>query len=609
MWENIVNQTENRYAKVQKSFEFQEQPRNLPPQIDFSYGTETAIGEGIGLTGDVLGEIVALPLEFVAPYLPELPERVTKGLQAIQQGVANSNTASFVNNWIQQNPQDWQKIKNYGNMATGGLFGASAKTILNTTALNTPTLVRGGIIGDALDKVPAVQRTLGLQEGGGLPFYSAQIPSMLGEYGTTGVKTLKSLFSPSDTAFEREMNITRTKADEIGSGAEGSNETAELMLGQMGRESPLLSTMSEKTYLERGADVSDTENLTAAVSTTYTRANNPNPIPKKVAQRYAKHIQSQVDSKGTVHIKNPNAEAGAGNAEAAGSSSATAPIAVKSLKGKTRETYLNTINAKNKSQQTTLTPEQTVELLQVSGAVDISTYRKYFAKDFDQPSVAIDTLLRARLKDSLGKKLQEGELKALKAFNRIPVKKGTKQRVATVKDDAGNILSNDNIMDIQSVPKDSFLTLQQTFLSRQKALGGANAFISVDPVKQRMYTGISDKHDIFGVNPIGGKNAMTAIPIVSTDYATGKYGKGAGLADSSTYRGKQQAILKEIKKTEQLTGVKINPQESPTAYNRRAIREMGKVKSSLSDQATVARRAAKTAGFGGLLTARGYDEE
>ena len=493
----------------------------------------------------------------------------------------------------------------------------SGKNLINDTAFNMPTNVRGGVVGDVLDKMPRVQKAMGIAtdkqiptasgkvKGAGLPYYTKGLTglSVGGEAATSLFNTVKSKLNPKDAAFERVTGFPKQKAMEIMEGAEGATETAELMGRQMRKDTSLLSPISKKTYLAEGIDANSTGDIAEAVGNRFVRANTPNPVPDKVSERFAKHIQAQVGSKGTVSIKNP---ARVGSQEASGQASVAANV-IKSLQGNARKMYLNAVKTES------LTPEQTVEFLQVSGAIDVATFRKYFKKDFEAPTQAIGILLRARHKESIGKVLGASEKKALAAFNKIPVKKSTGMRVAAVKDDAGNILSNDKIADIKKVPKDSFLTTQQAYRSSQKELGGANAFISVDPVKQRAYVGISDKHDIGGLNPLGGDNIITAQPIVSIDYVKGTYGKGAGLADSTRYKGNTTAINEANKNVEGILNVNKRPSETGRQFVRRGINEAD-IRVTLDDQRKVAGRAAKLGGAGmltgaGIAAATSKDEE
>ena len=145
-------------------------------------------------------------------------------------------------------------------------------------------------------------------------------------------------------------------------------------------------------------------------------------------------------------------------------------------------------------------------------------------------------------------------------------------------------------------------TTQQAYRSSQKELGGANTFISVDPVKQRAYVGISDKHDIGGMNPVGGENIITAQPLVSVDYVTGTYGKRAGLADSTKYKGNTAKLAQANKNVEGMLGVNKRPSETGRQFVRRGIGEAD-IRVTTEDKKKVAQRAAKLGGAGMLTGA------
>jgi len=584
------------------------------------------------LDKDELPSWWAMPTPMGQVGLNTTPEQKRKlGLQSLNTGADFTPVVGEIKS-IKEGVEDFSK----GNIGMGmlGLAGGlplalgygprvaksmikSGKNLINDTAFNMPTNVRGGVVGDVLDKMPRVQKAMGIAtdkqiptasgkvKGAGLPYYTKGLTglSVGGEASTSLFNTVKSKLNPKDAAFERVTGFPKQKAMEIMEGAEGATETAELMGRQMRKDTSLLSPISKKTYLAEGIDANSTGDIAEAVGNRFVRANTPNPVPDKVSERFARHIQAQVGSKGTVSIKNP---ARVGSQEASGQASVAANV-IKSLQGNARKMYLNAVKTES------LTPEQTVEFLQVSGAIDVATFRKYFKKDFEAPTQAIGILLRARHKESIGKVLGASEKKALAAFNKIPLKKSTGMRVAAVKDDAGNILSNDKIADIKKVPKDSFLTTQQAYRSSQKELGGANAFISVDPVKQRAYVGISDKHDIGGLNPLGGDNIITAQPIVSIDYVKGTYGKGAGLADSTRYKGNTTAINEANKNVEGILNVNKRPSETGRQFVRRGINEAD-IRVTLDDQRKVAGRAAKLGGAGmltgaGIAAATSKDEE
>jgi len=96
-----------------------------------------------------------------------------------------------------------------------------------------------------------------------------------------------------------------------------------------------------------------------------------------------------------------------------------------------------------------------------------------------------------------------------------------------------------------------------------------NAFVVVDPNKEKMYTMLSDGHDMFGLNPVGGHGLITASPLIESSYKTGAKYNNKQIKKKATPRKVQQAI----KETERTTGVKKQAKETPEAYTKRALLE------------------------------------
>jgi len=151
-----------------------------------------------------------------------------------------------------------------------------------------------------------------------------------------------------------------------------------------------------------------------------------------------------------------------------------------------------------------------------------------------------------------------------------------KLKMAPVRDGDRQIVGGNQISDIKK-PR-GYFAVQQSFTSRQQELGGMNAFLAIDPYNEKMYTGLSDGHDIFGINPIGGHGVLTVQPLIA-----------------HSYRG-QQKFVKDIqgrltpdrleaasKRVEAITGVPRTAEEADMAdpyfkakqmaYNKRAMNE------------------------------------
>ena len=96
-----------------------------------------------------------------------------------------------------------------------------------------------------------------------------------------------------------------------------------------------------------------------------------------------------------------------------------------------------------------------------------------------------------------------------------------------------------------------------------------NAFLVVDPSKEKMYTMLSDGHDMFGLNPVGGHGLITASPLIESSYKTGSGYNNKQIKKKAT----PAKIKKALKDTEQTTGVKKLAKETPEAYTKRALLE------------------------------------
>ena len=253
--------------------------------------------------------------------------------------------------------------------------------------------------------------------------------------------------------------------------------------------------------------------------------------------------------------------------------SKTGPPVIRALRGQATDSYLKTLNTLRKrtkaSTQEKLSSVDMVEFLQISSSLDSRAIRSLREEGITgQDSNIVEKLLSARAKKANGipftSKDQQQEL-LFNKFNDL-VKKG-KIKLAKVSDDAGNSVGSLNVEDIKS--PEGYLFTQQSFTSRQQELGGMNAIVSIDPKTQKIYTMLSDGHDIFGQAPIGGKHLITTFPIIESSYKTGSKWNNKQLKTRNTKRNTNKAI-KEVEKT---TGVSIKKGESPNNYTKRALAE------------------------------------
>ena len=261
---------------------------------------------------------------------------------------------------------------------------------------------------------------------------------------------------------------------------------------------------------------------------------------------------------------------------------------MRSLHGGLTDVYLKDLNKLRGTTSENISPKDMVEFLQITATLDNKAL-KLLAGD-KQPSVVVGQLLRARAIEASGKsfaKNQAGTEALLKKYNRLVDTKVIKP--AKVTDEMGNVVSGRNVSDIKT--PEGYLVTQQSFLSRQQELGGMNVFITVDPSNQKVYSMLSDGHDIFGKTPVGGNHLITASPLVESSYKTGtKYD-----AKQVVSRKTKTNVDAAVKRVEDATGVKRKRGEGADRHALRAMRE-GKVTPTAADEARAASARGKIKG-------------
>jgi|MDTC01.3.fsa_nt_gb hypothetical protein len=431
----------------------------------------------------------------------------------------------------------------------------SAGNLLNRTALNTPTKIED--------------------------FYSVPLPLQVAKFGRAYTESVPSAVaesvSPQARANLRVLGISDTKIADVLS---PDGKHAEYTAISMSRQLPNTeNTLIEKSpislsYLDSRIPREDPLKIKESIGDKFRASGS---IPESVVNRATRHLIDgpHVNNPKAVYeyqIKDPSAVNNLGYVESVAASK-TGPPVIRALRGQATDSYLKTLNTLRKrtkaSTQEKLSSVDMVEFLQISSSLDSRAIRSLREEGITgQDSNIVEKLLSARAKKANGipftSKDQQQEL-LFNKFNDL-VKKG-KIKLAKVSDDAGNSVGSLNVEDIKS--PEGYLFTQQSFTSRQQELGGMNAFVSIDPKTQKIYTMLSDGHDIFGQAPIGGKHLITTFPIIESSYKTGSKWNNKQLKTRNTKRNTNKAI-KEVEKT---TGVSIKKGESPNNYTKRALAE------------------------------------
>ena len=466
----------------------------------------------------------------------------------------------------------------YGPRAVKGLL-SSVGNLANKTAQNTPTRIPDFYTNPAKGAF-----NFGKE-------YTKAIPS-----------AIKESIDPQAVAKRRVVGMSDRKIDdwisEVGQDAE---KTAISINRQL--DAPE-DTLIEKSivglnYLDSRIPREDASTLSFAIGQGFRTSGK---IPESIVDRATKHLTdgphvSNPKGRYEYQIKDPSVDKNIGYVESIGVSGAGAPV-VRALHGKGTDTYLNTVNKLNKigGDKTTskLQGKDMVEFMQVSSTLNGDAYQLMKKLGVGgQPSQVLDTLLLARAKSAKGLKIYKGEQKALDSFNKLLNTRAIK--MARVSDKAGNPVGARNLVDIKE--PEGYLVTQQSFNSRQKELGGMNAFVVVDPNKEKMYTMLSDGHDVLGKDPVGGHGLITASPLIESSIKTGAKYSNKQIKTNKTKRN----INKAIKETEAVTGIKKTSKETNEAYTKRAFRNSKPpVTQADRDRASSARN--KLVGMGLLAT-------
>ena len=129
-------------------------------------------------------------------------------------------------------------------------------------------------------------------------------------------------------------------------------------------------------------------------------------------------------------------------------------------------------------------------------------------------------------------------------------------------------------------------SFQDTLKSSTKDLGGMNAWGAIDVYIDKVYPMLSDGHDMMGMNPPGGNSLINIVPIRPFDVGTKtKIPKG------------EKTFKPDMSKIEELTGIKQNKGESPTAYQARVLKDYRGDPTLLNFL-----RAGENIGYAGMLT-------
>ena len=538
--QQAVNDAQRRLAGAQLEVaETAEKGRTVP---------EVALA-GLGETGSMVGDVLNMPLEALG--VNELVGQATEAALSTPTGQA-----------AMQKVQEVQQAYPRASENVGNLFGALnilpgmqaprvAGQATNKLLRNVDTMVEGG----PLKRLEKPLQKVGIPAEGMFDFYSGMAPlSFAGEALQAVPGTVREIFSPTARANERAKGVSQRRVDEVTgpSSSEGDLDVGSIYAG-------------ENMYRQMGRNVDETLVATLPMTAKNTRLTDSrwnesnvrreifeplDEVPLEVQDRALNHVKVVHGAGDNTHIvvREPQTQ---GFTKEGKGAAGRGPAAIRTLTSK------NTVNNYAKALGKTLddlSPEDITDIVKASFITNNPRLVKLLEKEF--PGVSQQQTIERYLKGSL--RQREG-----KPFRSNSAEKKLLDFLDNSFEEFGGKVSRDG----------DFIYLSQGYRSEMKDLGGVNQFIAIDTKNNEIYTLISDRHDMFGVDPIGGTGLVTIGTMEKVRLGGGYDADINALKKEQRQARVQQREKDAVAKTEELTGIKRKKNESATEYSKRVLRD------------------------------------
>ena len=512
-------------------------------------------GESDSYFTRMLGQPKSLS-QFVASRSPEAQRAGAKTQAEMAPGIGEVMSA------MQAKKNDLEEGK-YGSAALNTLF---AVPVLGTAGRFGKGMLTGArnVVNRTVQNVPVTIDEFYSNPIAGAKNFAVETAKAIGP-------TIRESTDPAAVAFRREVGASKRKLQDV-----IDDTDAEKQLLSINRQIPedTTGTFVERTfgrdYLDSRIPRENVERIQEGISGGF-RKSTSEAIPESIVSRMTNHLVNGPHVKGSrkqyeYQIKDPLASGKAGYQEAIGAARKGAPVS-RALYGNNTDKYLETLNKVRGTEAKELSPTDMVEFLQIASTLDKPAMRKLTGKVENQSDMLLAQLLKGRAQKAAGvpfKGTEKGTEELVERFEKL-VKDGT-IKPARVTDGAGNVVSSIDPKGIKT--PEGFLMTQQSFVSRQRELGGMNVAVAVDFNNGKVYTMLSDGHDMYGLDPVGGKGLITASPIIESSYKSKKY----NMNQYKTKRTPKQEEMTERAIAER-TGVERGTQEPMQNYTARALIE------------------------------------
>tara|TARA_R110001632_G_scaffold59839_4_gene145314 strand:+ start:9406 stop:11163 length:1758 start_codon:yes stop_codon:yes gene_type:complete len=514
--------------------------------------------------GDILGaagDVVAAPVNMVFEMTG-----INDGIKALVKKGLETETGKELLALVEENPKYAKDITNLLDIISVVPASKLSKEILNDVFHNMKTKVEGGYVGDVVQKA---RTKLAESQGKSAPekpnFYnSPQAPLILGEALNSLTSSVIDRFNPAQRATTRASGIPTGKRKEVASilergepaNAMAEAVTARMMQAQRYGEVPSMfgkgSPLERYTYAATDIPATDLNKLASVIG--------GRDIPDAVVNRHVKDFKETQLKEGSVNkpsqgtmvdVYNPNTRNAA--TEFANQPMDQAPGAA--------------LHKMFRDERMAALPEGTTpfELMKASKTADrLNGQQGVLERVRNGPRLniggkvgAANYILKSLEKQKQGKKLTDKETKALDEYNKTPLNKA---------DELG------------------FQHGASSHTSALKELGGIRDTSSLMGM-DRMFTTMSDKNDIFGLNFLFPKQDRASIfPIQQRNLNDSRATTEARLERYMTKNDVDSTT--STVDIEKISGVPRKKGEKPTNYQLRAIAEM-RTKPELRDYAEV----------------------
>lgn len=387
--------------------------------------------------------------------------------------------------WAKENPRAAESFEAFVNIAGMGSSKRVVKGAINNPAANIKTLLKGFYgagVGAAGKGIAALQ---------GL---ASAIPT-----------ALINTFSPTAVAFERVTGLPRGKIRDVSETHEYKNKkwvprprgdrigAAKAMQNiaiQRGAEPGTTAVAKSPLGVADTIELIPAPNKEAVSQQLFSKGVNVNYyVPEAVQKKHLDHVykvwgfnKNNTD----IQIKNPEGPVSGLTYEARLGQSSTVPRAapLKALDQKT----VTLVSKKN--------PKDNIE-----------------AKGLSEWAETLKTPIKVE-------KLKKEDIKSYYGYLNEQLKKAGEKKRFRLED-------ND----------DGFLHISDSHGSREKELGGVNDMISIHPESGDVFVTISDAHDMFGFNPVGGRGLVAITPPQRSNFKN--YAEDDSLRTTVANLGKQ----------------------------------------------------------------------